>query len=617
LLAMETECLPRQAGKQLQVCFAAVAMIGNGPAATLSQHGLTAVSQLPLTVEQARCSQNPKCRRAHGIGEVPSAGSCQTKRFLGTGCRSSVAAFTTASGAVALCGVAMHQLDSRGLRRSPRGAPLAVSLRSKRYQQIMRRAASVADKDPGSMTRKEVGGQQELNAMIADLSKPREKEELDPQNLNSFTAVQLKEHLKTAGLAVSGKKEELVARLEEHLSGKKEAANEDDDRSSPSSSHEEELDFSNLERSGQIAILGVPNSGKSSLVNELVGSKVTIVSPKPQTTRQRTLGVALLSPKPESTKPTTQACFVDTAGIMQYDRSKEREDNFRIHLRNKRESTHLHKAMVKTAWKSVREADVLFWVLDASKCFVYGDYMPESATLDGVEIIPRLALAWWLHPELREELEFIERLRKLQRKVHVVLNKIDLLEDMAVDVEEYTIMMRARLKEDLGIDQDGEELLQNLWAVSVLNQPETLVPIKRWLCENLPKQSPIYPVEMTTDAPRRVLASEITREKLFLNLRKEVPYKIAVRNVMWEPQEDGSLHLGQVVVAENKRHVNILRSALKEVTEDAETDISEHVNCGRPVLLHFRLEVDPEWVEKQEYYSDVQGLCGESLVYNI
>merc|ERR1711963_470389 len=70
------------------------------------------------------------------------------------------------------------------------------------------------------------------------------------------------------------------------------------------------VDVRHIERSGQVCVLGVPNAGKSSLVNALVGAKVSIVSPKPQTTRQRVLGLTLLSPRP-NTPPTTQAVFVD------------------------------------------------------------------------------------------------------------------------------------------------------------------------------------------------------------------------------------------------------------------------------------------------------------------
>mmetsp|Transcript_40346 Transcript_40346/g.94439 ORF Transcript_40346/g.94439 Transcript_40346/m.94439 type:complete len:593 (-) Transcript_40346:46-1824(-) len=372
----------------------------------------------------------------------------------------------------------------------------------------------------------------------------------------------------------------------------------------------EPVDVTQLERSGQIAVLGVPNSGKSSLVNALVGAKVSIVSPKPQTTRQRILGLALLAPTADSA-PTTQAVFADTAGIMEVGESVS-EFAFRHKRKRLFRQTRLHKAMVKTAWKQTRASDALFWVLDASKCLTYGDYMPACAELDGVSIGPAVEDSWWLHPELAEELSFLRRLRRLNAKVNVVLNKVDLLRDMRVDVEAFVSQMKDVLLQDLGVDANGEVLLQNLWPTSVLKDPESLDPVKMWLCENLPKQSPIYPVESLSDVPARVAASEITREKLFNVLREEVPYQIAVINVVWQEEADGMLRLGQRVIVNNEGQVKIVRSWLRQVTEEAEAEISEIVNLGRPVELHFQIQVDPKWQEKEDYYQDLQGLLDRS-----
>ncbi|CAE7344540.1 GTPase Era [Symbiodinium microadriaticum] len=372
----------------------------------------------------------------------------------------------------------------------------------------------------------------------------------------------------------------------------------------------EPVDVTQIERSGQIAVLGVPNSGKSSLVNALVGAKVSIVSPKPQTTRQRILGLALLAPTVDSA-PTTQAVFADTAGIMEVGESVS-EFAFRHKRKRLFRQTRLHKAMVKTAWKQTRASDALFWVLDASKCLAYGDYMPACAELDGVSIGPAVEDSWWLHPELAEELSFLRRLRRLNAKVNVVLNKVDLLRDMHVDVEAFVSQMKDVLVRDLGVDANDEVLLQNLWPTSVLKDPESLDPIKLWLCENLPKQSPIYPVESLSDVPARVAASEITREKLFNVLREEVPYQIAVTNVVWQEEADGMLRLGQRVIVNNEGQVKIVRAWLRQVTEEAEAEISEIVNLGRPVELHFQIQVDPKWQEKEDYYQDLQGLLDRS-----
>jgi len=372
----------------------------------------------------------------------------------------------------------------------------------------------------------------------------------------------------------------------------------------------EAISIQEIDRSGQVAVLGVPNSGKSSLVNELVGTKVSIVSPKPQTTRQRILGLALLSPRP-GMPPTTQAVFADTAGIMEMGQEVS-EFGFRHKRKRLFRQNRLHKAMVKTAWKQTRASDAVFWVLDASKCYMYGDYMPPCPELDGVAIGAPVADPWWLHPELAEELAFLRKLRRLKLKVSVVLNKMDLLEERDIDTEEFTLQMRERLSEDLGTRQDGEEVLDNMWATSVLKDPASLAPIKRWLCENLPKQSPIYPLDNISDVPARVAASEITREKLFSVLREEVPYHLTVVNAVWQQEPDGTLLLGQRVVVMSEGQRKIVQAWLRQITEDAERDISETINADRPVQLHFQVQVDPKWPENEEYYEDLQGLLDRS-----
>ena len=307
----------------------------------------------------------------------------------------------------------------------------------------------------------------------------------------------------------------------------------------------------------------------------------------------------------------SQAVFADTAGIMEIGESVS-EFAFRHKRKRLFRPTKLHKAMVKTAWKQIRASDALIWVLDASKCRAYGDYMPACPELDGVSIGPTVEDSWWLHPELAEELSFLRRLRQLNTKVNVVLNKVDLLREMNADVEDFVAQMKDVLLRDLGVDRNGEVLLENLWPTSVLKDPDSLTPLKEWLCENLPMQSPIFPVESLSDVPARVAASEITREKLFNVLREEVPYQIAVINVVWQEEKDGTLRLGQRVMVHNEGQVNIVRSWLRQVTEEAEAEISEIVNLGRPVELHFQILVDPKWQEKEDYYQDLQGLLDRS-----
>jgi len=268
--------------------------------------------------------------------------------------------------------------------------------------------------------------------------------------------------------------------------------------------------------------------------------------------------------------------------------------------------------MVRTAWKATRDVDAMFWVLDAWKCFTYGDFIPEEPMLDGIVVGPRLRDAWWTHPELEEELNVLRRIKKMRKEVHVVLNKIDLLREMDVNVDEFSVQMRERLLKDLGSTVEGGPLLKSLWPTSVLNEPDTLLPIRKWLCDNLPQQSPIYPVSAVSDVPARVVASEITREKLFGVLNKELPYVTAVVNSVWRELPDGRLALGQKVVVKTWGQSRIVKGCLRQITADAEKEISETINFGKPVELHFKISIEPGWQDDEEYYSDVQGLLGES-----
>lgn len=377
------------------------------------------------------------------------------------------------------------------------------------------------------------------------------------------------------------------------------------------------VDVSNIERSGRVCVIGVPNSGKSSLVNALVGAKVSIVSPKPQTTRQKVLGLALLAPRPGA-PPNTQAVFVDTAGIMQLSETPQEQGGpYRKRAKRLFNAGRLHQAMVKTAWKATRDVEAIFWVLDAGKCYMYGDYMPPCAELDGIAVGPPIRDAWWTHPELDEELAVMRKVRKMKKQVHVVLNKVDLLREKSVDVEQFALMMRERLLEDLGNDSEGRPLMLNLWPTSVLHEPGSIVPLKLWLCANLPQQSPIYPLAAVSDVPARVAASEVTREKLFGVLREEVPYSLAVVNAVWRETPEGKLMLGQKIVVKTEGQRKIVRGQLRHITEAAEEEISANINFGRPVELHFQVLVDARWQDDEAYYTDLQGLLQQngSLMY--
>lgn len=166
---------------------------------------------------------------------------------------------------------------------------------------------------------------------------------------------------------------------------------------------EDDYTFEGVKRAGTVSIIGAPNAGKSTLLNQLVGSKIAIVTHKRQTTRTSITGIAM--------EEGTQVVYIDTPGIMA-PRPKER----------------LNKAMVKSAWNSARDADEIFFIVDADKIIPGG--MGPGRTGRKVEPL--------VHPVAPEVLRFrknsneeliMTRLRERRQRYNLILNKVDQLRD--------------------------------------------------------------------------------------------------------------------------------------------------------------------------------------------
>lgn len=288
-------------------------------------------------------------------------------------------------------------------------------------------------------------------------------------------------------------------------------------------------------RCGYVAIIGAPNAGKSTLLNALVGSKVSIVTHKVQTTRTRITGIRVHG--------ASQVIFVDTPGIL-------------------RPKARLERAMVKAAWTGARDADRVVLVIDAAR----------GLTEDARAIIDGLA--------------------KARRRAIVVLNKVDLVErakllplTAAVDATGIAIavyMVSAR-------DGDGvRDLLDHLAG---------LMPEGDWL----------YPEDQLSEMPERLLAAEITREKLFLRLHEELPYSLAVETLTWQERKDGAVRIDQVIHVARENHRPIVLGAggrtIKAIGTAAREDIAAML--GRPVHLFLHVKVKPNWADDPERYSDL------------
>ena len=287
-------------------------------------------------------------------------------------------------------------------------------------------------------------------------------------------------------------------------------------------------------RCGFVAVLGAPNVGKSTLINQIVGAKVSIVSPKVQTTRTRILGIAVTGP--------AQIIFIDTPGIFTPRRR-------------------LDRAMVAAAWGGAADADAVLLLVDAAR---------------GVDADTRGILA---------------RLKAEGRQAVLALNKIDLVK------KDNLLSIAAAL--------DGEGLFDRIFMISALSG-DGVADLVGDLAGRMPGGPWHFPEDQISDMPLRLMAAEITREKLYLQLRQELPYAATVETEEWEDRDDGSVRINQVVFVERASQKAIVlgkRGArIKALGESARRELEEILE--RRVHLFLFVKVRGAWGDDPERYRD-------------
>ena len=286
-------------------------------------------------------------------------------------------------------------------------------------------------------------------------------------------------------------------------------------------------------RCGYVALIGAPNAGKSTLLNRLVGHKLAIVTPKPQTTRTRLLGIAI--------EGRSQIVYVDTPGIFAPRRR-------------------LDRAMVAAAWSGAEDADQTALLIDAAR---------------GVD---------------RDTRRILDRLAARDRASILVLNKIDLvrresllgLADQLARVGRFDPVFMIS-----GLKGDGVEDLKRHLAVSVPHGP--------WL----------FPEDQLSDAPERLIAAEVTREQIFLQLREELPYGSTVESERWEDRNDGSVRIEQVIFVQRPSQRAIVLGEggqrIKAIGASARAELERMLE--RRVHLFLFVKVRENWIEDRERYT--------------
>jgi len=288
-------------------------------------------------------------------------------------------------------------------------------------------------------------------------------------------------------------------------------------------------------RCGFVAVIGAPNAGKSTLINALVGSKVSIVSPKVQTTRTLVRGITV--------HQNSQVIFVDTPGIFT---PKER----------------LERAMVAAAWEGQGEADIVVLIIDAGRRRV--------------------------SDELRSLIEKLSAARGKQRCV-LVLNKIDTVK------KEDLFKLTIALNELMSFDAT--------FMISALKEDGT-ADLLGWLAAAMPEGPFHYPEDQVSDMPMRLLAAEITREKLFHRLHQELPYGLTVETESWEQFDNGDIKIGQVVYIAREAHKKIIigkgGAQLGKVGSEARVELEEILETR--VHLNLFVKVRERWLDDPERY---------------
>lgn len=288
-------------------------------------------------------------------------------------------------------------------------------------------------------------------------------------------------------------------------------------------------------RAGFVALIGAPNAGKSTLINQLVGTKVSIISHKVQTTRALIRGVAIHGP--------AQVIFVDTPGIFAPKRR-------------------LDRAMVTTAWGGAGDADQVALLIDARR---------------GID----------------EEMEkILGRLKDVPHRKVLILNKIDV-------VKRETLLELAQ-KANLAVSFEATFMVSALngsGVADVLDHFATRMPQGPWL----------YPEDQVSDLPMRMLAAEITREKIFHRLHDELPYSSTVETTQWKDLKDGGARIEQTIFVERDSQKKIVLGrngeTIRAISMAARKEIAEILE--RPAHLFLFVKVRENWADDPERYREM------------
>jgi GTPase len=281
-------------------------------------------------------------------------------------------------------------------------------------------------------------------------------------------------------------------------------------------------------RSGFVSIVGNPNVGKSTIMNALVGEKLSIITSKSQTTRHRIMGIV--------NGADFQIVYSDTPGVL-------------------KPSSKLHESMLKFSRSSLEDADVILYVSDVFE------------TID-------------------KNIEFVQQVKNTKVPVILVINKIDLADQEKLEK----------------LVDTWKEILPDAFILPTsATENFNIANLFDKIYELLPEGPPYFPKDQLTDKSERFFVSEIIREKILLNYKKEVPYATEVEVEEFK-EDDNIIHIRAVIYVERDTQKGIIighkGGALKKTGTMARKDIEEFFE--KKVFLGLFVKVDKDWKNKQQ-----------------
>ncbi|GAB3246641.1 GTPase Era [Larkinella harenae] len=283
-------------------------------------------------------------------------------------------------------------------------------------------------------------------------------------------------------------------------------------------------------KAGYVSIIGKPNVGKSTLMNQLVGERLSIITSKAQTTRHRIMGIL----NGVHNGQEFQLVYSDTPGII--------KPQYR-----------LHESMMSFVRGSLEDADVILFVTDIF--------------------------------EKHDENDVLERLQRAQTPILLLINKIDLA--TPEQIEEKIQYWQENFKAEVII------------PISALNA-QNIDQLFEAIVSRLPVHPPYFPKDELTDRPERFFASEIIREKIFLNYKKEVPYSCEVVIMGFKEKDDIIVIQSEILVERATQRAILLGEGGKMIKKTgimAREELERFF--GKKVFLEQYVKVEPDWRSKE------------------